>query len=83
MDKIYFDMNESRLMRQITAIFSIFLVILYLGAGVYFIFYSDRSYLDKPVRVIAGVAFLFYGLYRAYRTVVSIIEVFFTKNDNN
>ncbi|HKK42019.1 MAG TPA: hypothetical protein VJ963_06395 [Bacteroidales bacterium] len=83
MDKILIDMNEGRLMRQLTAIFSIFLVLLYLGAGVYFIFYSDRSYLDKPVRVIAGVAFLFYGVYRAYRTIVNIIEVFFTKNDNN
>ncbi len=76
-------MNESRLMRQLTAIFSIFLVLLYLGAGVYFVFFSDRSSLDKPVRVIAGVAFIFYGLYRAYRTVTSIIEAFFTKNDNN
>ncbi len=74
-------MNESRIMRQMTAVFSVFLVILYLGAGVFFIFYSDMSYLDKPVRVIAGVAFLFYGLYRAYRAYTSIIEAFFTNDD--
>jgi Na+/phosphate symporter len=74
-------MNESRIMRQITAIFSIFLVILYMGAGIFFIFYSDKSYLDKPVRVIAGIAFIFYGLYRAYRTYISIVEAFFTKDD--
>jgi cytochrome c biogenesis protein CcdA len=76
-------MNENRIMRQVTAIFSIFLVVLYLGAGIYFVFFSDRSYLDKSVRVIAGIAFIFYGLYRAYRTYVNIVEVFFTRNNNN
>lgn len=74
-------MNENNIMRQITAIFSIFLVVLYLGAGIYFVFFSDWSYLDKSVRVIAGVAFIFYGLYRAYRTYTNIVEVFFTKDD--
>jgi len=78
-----FLMNENRIMRQVTAIFSIFLVVLYLGAGIFFVFYSDRSYLDKPVRVIAGISFIFYGLYRAYRTYVNIVEVFFTRNNNN
>lgn len=75
-------MNENRLMQQVTAIFSIFMVLFYLGVGVYFVFYSDRSYLDKPVRVIMGSAFLFYGLYRAYRAYVKIAEAFFSKDRN-
>jgi len=70
-------MNENRLMKQVTAIFSIFMVFFYFGVGCYFIFFSDNSYLDKSVRVIMGSAFLFYGTYRAYRTYVQITEAFF------
>jgi hypothetical protein len=73
-------MNENRLMQQVTTIFSTFMVLFYLGVGCYFIFYSDFSYLDKSVRVIMGSTFLFYGLYRAYRSYVKIVEVFFTKD---
>ena len=40
------------------------------------------SYLDKPVRVIMGSTFIFYGLYRAYRAYVKIVEVFFTKDED-
>lgn len=72
-------MNENRLMGQVTAIFSIFMVFFYLGVGCYFIFFTTLSYLDKPVLVIMGSAFIFYGLFRAYRTYVKIVEVFFTK----
>ncbi|MBK8883711.1 MAG: hypothetical protein IPN67_15420 [Bacteroidales bacterium] len=72
-------MNENRLMQQVTAIFSIFMVFFYFGVGCYFVFFSDSSYLDKPVRVIMGSTFLFYGVYRAYRTYVKIVEAFFSK----
>jgi hypothetical protein len=75
-------MKENRLMDQVTAIFSVFMVLFYLGVGYYFVFRSDLSYLDKPVRVIMGSSFIFYGLYRAYRAYVKIVEVFFTKDDN-
>jgi len=70
-------------MEQVTAIFSTFMVFFYLGAGIYLLFYSDRSYLDKAVRVLLGSAFLFYGLYRAYRAYVKIVEVFFSKDDDD
>jgi hypothetical protein len=73
-------MKENRLMQQVISIFSIFMVLFYLGVGWYFVFYSDLSYLDKPVRVIMGSTFIFYGLYRAYRAYVKIVEVFFTGN---
>ena len=75
-------MNENRLMQQVTAIFSIFMVFFYLGVGVYFVFFSDTSYLDKAVRVIMGSTFLFYGLYRAYRAYVKIVEAFFSGDKN-
>jgi len=76
-------MDGNRLMQQVIAIFSIFMVFFYLGVGWYFVFYSDLSYIDKPVRVILGSAFIFYGLYRAYRTYVNIVKAFFTKGDDN
>jgi len=73
-------MTENRIMKQVTAIFSIFMVFFYLGVGCFFIFFSDRSYLDKPVRVIMGSTLIFYGLFRAYRAYLKIVEAFFTKN---
>ncbi|MEI8224873.1 MAG: hypothetical protein WCG82_03005 [Bacteroidota bacterium] len=73
-------MNENRLMQQVITIFSIFMVFFYLGVGSFLIFFTDLSYIDKAVRVIIGSAFIFYGLYRAYRAYVKIVEVFFTKD---
>jgi hypothetical protein len=75
-------MNENRLMQQVAAIFSLFMVFFYLGVGSYLLFIGDLSYLDKAVRVIMGSTFIFYGLYRAFRAYVKIVEVFFT-NDND
>jgi len=71
-------MNENRLMQQVTAIFSIFMVFFYIGVGCYFVFFSVNSYLDKSVRVIMGSSFMFYGVYRAYRAYVKIVEAFFS-----
>jgi len=76
-------MDGNRLMQQVVAIFSIFMVLFYLGVGYYFVFLSNLSYLDKAVRVIMGSAFIFYGLYRAYTTYIKIVEVFFTKDNDN
>ena len=76
-------MNGDRLMQQVTAIFSVFMVFFYLGAGIYFVFYFNLSNLNKPVRVLLGSAFIFYGLYRAFRTYVKIVEVFFTKDEDD
>jgi hypothetical protein len=75
-------MNENRIIQQVTAIFSIFMVLFYLGVGSYLVFYADLSYLDKSVLVIMGSTFIFYGLYRAYRAYVKIVEVFFTKDSD-
>jgi hypothetical protein len=73
-------MDGNRLMEQVVAIFSIFMVFFYLGVGCYFVFYFPPTYLGKPVQVIMGSTFIFYGIYRAYRTYVKIVEVFFSKN---
>jgi hypothetical protein len=75
-------MNENKLMQQVTAIFSIFMVLFYLGVGIFLLFFANLSYLDKALRVIMGSTFFFYGLYRAYRTYVKIVEVFFTEDND-
>jgi len=74
-------MNDNRLMQQVTAIFSTFMVLFYLGVGSFLLFSNNLNYIDRPIRVIMGSTFVFYGLYRAYRAYVKIIEVFF--NDDN
>lgn len=73
-------MDNNKILEQVYALFSLIMVFFYLGVGIFFIFYSDRSYLDKSLRVIMGSVFLFYGTYRAYRAYVKIVEVFFTKD---
>jgi len=75
-------MNENKIMQQISAIFSVFMVIFYIGIGCFFIFYSDMAYLDKPIRVIMGSTFIFYGIYRAFRAYVQIKQLFFSKDSN-
>jgi len=73
-------MNENKLMQQVTAIFGIFMVFFYLGAGIFLIFFFRETSLDRSVLVIFGSVLIFYGLFRAYRTYVSIIELFFKRS---
>jgi len=75
-------MSENKIMQQISAIFSVFMVIFYIGIGCFFVFYFDQTYLDKPIRVIMGSTFFFYGLYRAFRAYVQISKVFFSKDQD-
>lgn len=70
-------MQESKIMDQINAIFGAFMVVFYLGVGIYMLFFL--KYLDKPLRVIIGGTFIFYGLYRLFRAIVKIKEAFFQR----
>jgi Na+/phosphate symporter len=76
-------MNENRLMQQVTAIFSIFMVLFYLFAGIFLLFFFESSDVNRPLIVIMGVTFIFYGLYRTFRAYLKIVEVFFTKDKDN
>jgi hypothetical protein len=75
-------MDGNRIIQQVTAIFSIFMVLFYLGVGIYLVFFANLIYVDKALRVIMGSTMIFYGSYRAYRTYVKIVEVFFTDDKN-
>jgi len=74
-------MNENKLLQQMTAIFSVFMVFFYLGVGFYMLFFLKFSTVQRPVLVIMGSTFIFYGVYRSYRAFVKIREVFFTNDD--
>jgi hypothetical protein len=75
-------MDGNKLMQQMTAVFSVFMVVFYLGVGIYLMFYMNFSTLQRPVLVIMGSTFIFYGIYRAFRAFVKIKEVFFSNDDN-
>jgi hypothetical protein len=76
-------MNDNKIMRQISAVFSVFMVFFYVGIGCFFVFYFNSNLVDKPVRVIMGSTFFFYGFYRAFKAYVDIKNVFFTKDEDN
>jgi hypothetical protein len=75
-------MKEGRLMKQITVIFGAFMTFFYLGVGFYLIITHNLYYIDKVLRIIVGSTFIFYGIYRAYRTYRDIVEVFFSGKKN-
>jgi hypothetical protein len=76
-------MNSNRMLQQFHAMFGVFMVIFYLFAGIFLLFYADRMFvIDKALRVIIGSTFLIYGLYRVYTTYKLIVKVFFTPDDD-
>jgi amino acid permease len=75
-------MNENKLMQQVGTMFGVLMTFFYIGVGLYLIFFADRFNVDKFLRILLGSTFIFYGIYRAYRTYVKVVEVFFT-DDNN
>jgi hypothetical protein len=75
-------MRESRIMQQVTAIFSLFMVVFYIGVGLLFYFY-DGINVDKPLRVIIGSTFLLYGVFRAFRAYSAILNAFFAGDEDD
>lgn len=76
-------MNENKMMQQMSAVLGAFMVLFYLGIGIFliFIFDSNLSTLGRPILVIFGVVCLFYGVYRAYTSYIKIRELFFKPDD--
>lgn len=75
-------MNNNKILQQFHAIFGIFMVIFYLGAGIFLIYFAKNYNIDKAIRGIIGSTFIFYGLYRIYVTYKQIQELFFTKDED-
>ena len=70
-------MNDNKIMRQISSMFSIFMVMFYIGVGSFLIFFFEQSSIDKSLRIIIGSAFMIYGTFRAFKTFFQIKELFF------
>jgi hypothetical protein len=76
-----FGMEGNRIMEQINAIFSTFMVFFYLGIGIYLLFYFESQW-DKALVNLMGGTFVFFGIFRAFRAYAKIVEAFFTgKNE--
>jgi hypothetical protein len=75
-------MAESRIMQQVSAIFSLFMVVFYIGVGFLFFFYDGLN-VDKPLRVIIGSTFMLYGIFRAFRAYSAIMNAFFTEDEDD
>lgn len=75
-------MNGNKISRQIHAIFGIFMVVFYIGIGIFLLVFAERRFIiDKAIRGIIGWTFLLYGLFRIYLTYKQIVEAFFSKSD--
>lgn len=75
-------MNNNKIMQQFHAIFGVLMVIFYLGAGIFLLFFASQFNIDKAVRVIIGSSFLLYGTYRIYVTYRQIRSVLSSKDED-
>lgn len=74
-------MNSNRMLQQFHAMFGIFMVMFYLGVGIFLLFFAKMFNIDQPIKVIVGSTFIFYGLYRITVTYKQIKEAFFSRKD--
>lgn len=75
-------MNENKLMQQVGTMFGVIMTLFYFGVGLYLLLSQNLTYVDKFLRILVGSTFIFYGIYRAYRTYVKIRELFFSGNND-
>jgi hypothetical protein len=77
-------MSISNFPKQFHALFSIFMVVFYLGVGVFLMFFSEKYFaIDKAIRVIIGTTWVIYGTYRIFVTYKLIIDAFFTRREDD
>jgi len=76
-------MDNNRILQQIYAIFGVFMVMFYIGGGIFFLFFADRYFnLNKALFGIMGGSFLLYGIYRIFVSYKQLVDAFFTKNED-
>jgi len=76
-------MNANKMLQQFHAMFGVFMVVFYIGIGIFMLFFADRMFrIDKAIRVIMGSSFLFFGIYRIFVSYKQIREAFFTSNND-
>jgi hypothetical protein len=75
-------MNSNKMLLQFHAMFGIFMVMFYLGVGIFLLFFSKMFKIDQAIKVIMGSTFLLYGIYRITVTYKQIKQAFFTTEDD-
>lgn len=75
-------MDSNKIMKQVTAIFNIFMVLFYLGVGIYLAFFFRNPAWNSAILGLTGGFFILYGLYRAYKAYVSIVDLFFRSGED-
>lgn len=76
-------MNSNKILQQFHAMFGVFMVVFYIGIGIFMLFLADRMFMiDKAIRVIMGSSFLFFGIYRIFVSYKQIREAFFTNGND-
>ena len=86
--QIALSMDSDKIVQQMSSIFSIFMVLFYIGIGTFLIFYFEQSSLfgqsliNKETRVFVGSVFIVYGIFRAFKTFFQIKKLFFDTEDN-
>jgi hypothetical protein len=68
-------MNDNRIMQQVSAIFGIFMVLFYITAGIYLIFFFEST-LNSALIGFFGSVLILYGIFRGYTTVNNIVRLF-------
>jgi hypothetical protein len=77
-------MNNNKILQQFHAMFGIFMVVFYLGVGIFLLFFAQKVFnINKAVTGLMGGTFLLYGLYRIYVTYNQIKEAFFSKRNDD
>mgnify|MGYP001225729443 CR=1 FL=1 len=75
-------MRNNKILQQFDAVFGIFMVIFYLGMGVFLLFFAQKIFnIDKALRSILGGTFLLYGTYRIFVTIRQISDAFSSNKD--
>lgn len=74
-------MNNNKILQQFHAMFGVFMVVFYIGIGLFMLLFANRFFeIDKAIRVIMGSTFLFFGVYRIFVSIQQIKEAFFSRN---
>ncbi len=75
-------MRNNKILQQFNAVFGIFMVIFYLGMGVFLLFFAQKIFnIDKALRSILGGTFLLYGTYRIFVMIRQISDAFSSNKD--
>ena len=75
--------DNNKMIQQMFSVFSIFMVMFYIGMGAFLVFFIEQSVIDKAAMIIIGSVFMVYGVFRAFKTFFQIKELFFNKETDD